>query len=98
MSKLKEEELLTMLGMAVQNAIEYFVINKDKEFMAKIPKLQQAHLQIREMIQKPGVTEEWIELKAQEIYEKISKLNPSLPTYSFLNIAIDFIRKLVKER
>ncbi len=50
MSKLNQEELLKLLGMAVQNAIEYFVINKDKEFIAKIPKLQQAHLQIRELI------------------------------------------------
>lgn len=49
-SKLNQEELLRLLGMAVQNAIEYFVINKDKEFMEKIPQLQQAHLQIRELI------------------------------------------------
>lgn len=52
MSKLNQKELLRMLSMAVQNAIEYFVIGEDKEFMAKIPKLQQAHLQIKEIIQK----------------------------------------------
>ena len=94
MSKLNQEELLRLLGMAVQNAIEYFVINKDKEFIEKIPQLQQAHLQIREMIQKPGVTEEWIEEKAIELNNEILLANYKESYYS---MSKKFIRSLVEE-
>ena len=73
MEKLDEKELIKMLMIAVQNSIEYFVINKDEEFMAKIPKLQQAYQQIEGMIKlfhsplghmiKNNPEEEWIRIK-----------------------------------
>ncbi len=46
---------------------------------------------------KPEVTEEWIEEKAEKLDEKLAELNPTLPTYSVLKIARDFIRSLVEE-
>ncbi len=73
MKELDEKELIKMLMTAVQNSIEFFVINKDKEFIAKIPKLQQAYKQIEEMIKlfhsplghmtKYNPKEEWIRIK-----------------------------------
>ena len=73
MEKLNEKELIKMLMIAVQNSIEYFVINKDEELIAKIPKLQQAYQQKEEMIKlfhsplghmtKYDPEEEWIRIK-----------------------------------
>lgn len=73
MKKLNEKELIEMLMIAVQNSVEYFVINKNKEFMAKIPKLQQACQQIEEIVRlfhsplghmtKYDSEEEWIRIK-----------------------------------
>ena len=88
MSKLSKEELLYWLSQARW----YHPPGDQKE-----RKSNQAYQQIKEMIQKPEVTEEWVEEKANILYEKITELNPSLPTYSFLEIAKDFIRSLVEE-
>lgn len=45
----------------------------------------------------PEITEDWVEEKVRELYEKVSELNPSLPTYSFLNLARDFLCSFIDE-
>ena len=82
MSKLKEEELLEKL-------------NKAFEYLPLSIANGQARRQIKEMIQKPGVTKEWIEEKARELlflfYAKGSTQENEEST------AKDFIRSLVEE-
>ena len=79
MSKLSKEELLEWL----EQAHKYFTFEppgKDK----------QAYQQIKELIQKPEVTEEWVEEKANWLFKK-----------SWVPISIDrakdFIRSLVED-
>ena len=60
MSKLNQEELLRWL----EQAHRYFTFEPPG-------KDEQAYQQIKEMIQKPEVTEEWIQEKAIELSNKI---------------------------
>ena len=49
--KLSKDRLKEALGIAVQNAIEYFVVENNKEFKKKIPLLQKAHQQLLSLIE-----------------------------------------------
>ena len=83
MSELSKEELLEKL-------------NKAFEYLPLSIANGQARRQIRELIQKPEVTEEWIKEKAKELNnEIILELNKGNP----YDIAIyqNFIRSLVEE-
>ena len=91
MSKLNQGELLDIFDGVFSFYLGELGHEEDKV------KIEQAKKQIVALIQKPQVTEEWIEEKANILYEKISELNQTLPTYSFLEISKDFIRSLVEE-
>jgi len=86
MSKLTKEELLELFDEVFNIAI-----SSASSVFAK--ELRQAFSQIREMIQKPEVTEEWIEEKAKELLSKSFYLG----IYKDINKAKDFIRSLVEE-
>ena len=95
MSKLKEKELLKHLAHMFK-CYEYNFINVDW----KPPEEGvQAYKQIKEMIQKPGVTEEWIEEKAKELITMVANLYPheGNPCVIPKSKAKDFIRSLVEE-
>ena len=81
MSELKEKGLLEKLS----KAFEYLPLSIANG---------QARRQIKELIQKPGVTEEWIEEKAIELNNEILLANYK---ESYYNMSRDFIRSLVKE-
>jgi len=81
MSKLKEEELLEELAYAYGCSI----ISK------------QAYQQTVALIQKPGVTEEWVEEKAKELREKTYIAEPMHGYGLDLDIAKDFIRSFVEK-
>ena len=85
MSKLNQEELLKWLSLtrdclSASGLWDWHGPSKDT----------QAYQQIKEMIQKPGVTEEWIEEKANWLFKK-----------SWVPISIDrakdFIRSFIKD-
>ena len=80
MSKLNQEELLKELDW------RWDVTYKDGK---RIRLSQQAYQQIKEMIQKPEVTEEWIEEKANKWWAH--------PYNQELEDMKDFIRSLVEE-
>ena len=84
MSKLNQGELLSILTAVFSCYLS------ECNYKETATKYEEAHKQIKEMIQKPGVTEEWIEEKARRLHEK-----------SFRIIEIDdakgFIRSLVEE-
>ena len=84
MSKLNKEELLNWL---------------DLWSVREIPVQKQAYQQIKEMIQKPEVTEEWIEEKAKELITMVANLYPheTSPCVIPKSNAKDFIRSLVEK-
>lgn len=60
MTKLNQEELLSIL-----TAVFSYYLSKCN-FKETATKYEEAHQQIREMIQKPGVTEDWIGKMVEE--------------------------------
>lgn len=100
MSKLNKEELLKWFDRFVFSDIGFTVNRKCAEGHIHC----QAYQQIREMIQKPEVTEAWIEEKARElqgkikfIFEKRFKYVSGEEIMAIIDIAKNFIRSLVKE-
>ena len=95
MSKLKKEELLKHFAHMFK-CYEYNFINVDW----KPPEDGvQAYKQIKEMIQKPQVTEEWIEEKAKDLHHELfGELDEEdyIHGGEFLDIK-QFIRSLVEE-
>ncbi len=97
--KLSKDELLEELGYwrnyCLKNCVEIHCIEG-------IEKCRQASQQIKEMIQKSQITEEWIdnfvEEKAKEFIARanVAIQNPEAHKQQ-LNIAKDFIRSLVEE-
>lgn len=87
MSELNQGELLAWLNIWVRR----WSMMSGKE--------KQAYQQIREMIQKPGVTEEWVEEKAKKLITMVSSLYPheGNPCVIPKNKAKDFIRSLVEK-
>ena len=98
MSKLKEKELLELLVIAVQNSIEYFVI-EDSEFKERIPELQQFYVQIKEMIQSRAEQEE-IEVRYMEIildlYDRLEKKKPEIKEELIRKIARRIVEKVFR--
>ena len=90
MKELNRERLDYLLKIMHQKSIEYFE-NENSYEIRLIPELQQAYQQIKERIQKPEITEGFIEEKAIELYNCLY-----YPTFS-LDQVKDFIRELVKE-
>ena len=83
MSKLSKEELLREL----REVFDYYL--KDlRDYPSEII-VKQAYQQIKEMIQKPRITEGWIEEKAFEVYDLVHK--------GEILLVKKFIRSLVKE-
>jgi len=104
MSKLSKEELLDEFKqMEVdeeeirKGVLEVLGVNIEK--MNQIhEKRKQALRQIKEMIRKPGVTEEWYEEKTKEMIEIISNYCFSVGELGNARPdAMNFIRKLVEE-
>lgn len=94
MSKLKKEELLHYL----EKVCSYCPHLKKPTSEGYCIEYQQAYEQIKEMIQKPEVTEEWIKEKARELHEMCSYADR---THGFMytisiDSAKDFIRSLVE--
>ena len=87
MSKLNQKKLLSILETAFSHLL------KDINYKETKAKYEQAHQQIKEMIQKPEVTEEWIEEKAK----KICKVIEEHEVYMGLPFWENFIRSLVEE-
>jgi len=95
MSKLSKEELLKWLEEEVSR---YAFLQTTHPYLAQKPikKDEQAYQQIKEMIKKSEITEEWIEEKAT----KFLLSSPGTYTYQYqsqLNLVKDFIRKIVEE-
>lgn len=91
MSKLKKEELLEWLG----KCWSLYKTSQDEWELS-----QQAYQQIEEMIQKPEVTEEWIEMKAKELRDLMIHVLKSYQEMSHKeggDKLKDFIRSLVEE-
>ena len=98
--KLKREELLAQIdywGNECRNCAEHHNYSCETGCPHQ-PRCEQAYQQIREMIQKPEVTEEWIEEKAGELSEM--SLYWDVDSKRTWNInkteAKDFIRSLVE--
>ena len=97
MKKLSKERLGYLLAIMEKNSIEYSVANNSYEIRL-IPEIQQAYKQIKEMIQKPEVTEEWIEKKAFRLFARLLNINGAfLEAEGMRNAIKDFIRSLVEE-
>jgi len=92
MSKLNEEELLSIL-----TAVFSYYLSKCN-YKETATTYEEAHLQIKEMIQKPEVTEEWIEKKARRLHE-MSWCGYTRDEIWVIEMkeAKDFIRSLVEE-
>ena len=90
MSKLKEGELLEIL-----RDIKLFIKSERTGWWDE--KDEQSYQQIKEMIQKPEVAEDWIEEKAREIINKFMPPMDYGRKERFISIAKDFIRKIVEE-
>ena len=90
MTKLKKEELL---GWFEDEVSRYAFLQITHPHLAQKPtkKGQQAYQQIKEMIQKPEVTEEWIDKKARELNIQLDF--PFKDRFTFLR---DFICSLVE--
>jgi len=89
MSKLNQEELLEELRQIKIYVQAWKMLNPKK--ISWTSRREQAYQQIREKIQKPKVTEEFIKGKATEVY--------NLLYYKSFNLdqVTDFIRSLVEE-
>lgn len=94
--KLGEEELLEELRQIKICVQAWEILNPKK--VSWSGKREQAYRQIKEMIQKPEVTEEWIEEKAREVHDKFLAV-PDDCDYkcTAMGIIKDFIRSLVEE-
>ena len=91
MSKLKKEELLEIL-----RDIKLFI--KSERIGWWDEKDEEAHQQIKEMIKKPGVTEEWIEEEAWKMKAIVATLFRRTGTMNCpVGRCKDFIRSIVKE-
>lgn len=95
MSKLNQEELLEDL--------EFVLATWKRHYPHKLPPMRILQIfenfkQIKKMIQKPGVTEEWIEEKAKTLHRKIfGHALFGKEGCRRLDIYEDFIRSLVEE-
>jgi len=87
MTKLKNEELLEELQCAFY---DYVLKAKMKDYLKEfITTREQAYYQIKEMIRKSGVTEEWIQEKAENTAS-------DYPDVAFPNL-ITIFKALLKE-
>jgi len=89
MSKLSKEELLGWLDEVLEEYTKNYIIEP-------LSLDAQAYQQIKEMLQKPEVTEEWIEKKANQVNGIILKLK-YLGYAEKMRQIKDFIRSLVEE-
>ena len=97
MSKLNQEELLEQLDSFKKVYLDaYDLVGSKKEFVSHV---EQAFQQIKEIIQKPEVTEEWYEEKAKELITMVANLYPyeGNPCVIPKSKAKDFICSLFKE-
>jgi len=97
MSKLNEKELLSIL-----TAVFSYYLSKCN-YKETATKYEEAHQQIKEMIQGQGVTEEWIGEKAGNLatlfcrFIEIGIENDRVSENYILTKAKDFIRSLIEE-
>ena len=102
MTDLKKEELLKILNEVFEarrmDLQSLFYDIPTKEFNERHRELRMAKKQIRELIQKPQVTEEWIEEKARELWEKGVLYRKDAENQAVISLgwAKDFIRSLVE--
>ena len=96
--ELGREELLEHLGYV--KYIYDMEVNEYTSFTELKERVNQAYKQIKALIQKPGVTEEWIdnfvEEKAKEAFSNLSLWDNLFPSAGFEKVK-DFIRKIVEE-
>ena len=85
MKELNEEELLSIL-----TAVFSYYLSKCN-YKETATKYEEAHQQIKEMIQKPRVTKEWLKEKVKEM-EQVT-----IPINSRRKDREDFIRSFVEE-
>ncbi len=84
MSELTKEELLEWVNIRIEN-------NKCMD-------CEKIFQQIKEMIQKPGVTEEWYEEKAQKMKKITATLFRKTGTMNYpIGRCRDFIREIAEE-
>jgi len=95
MSKLSEGEVLKQLNLFKEAYLleACRIANIEKELT---PHEKQAYQQMVEMIQKPEVTEEWYDEKANELNGEVLSLKP-FSWDTRIQKYRDFIRSLVKE-
>ena len=85
---MKEEKLALWLEFWFMQELPPGGLDEEKE----------AYCQIKALIQKPGVTEEWIEEKAKKMKEMVATLFRKTGTMNYpLGRCKDFIRSLVEE-
>lgn len=84
MSKLKEEELLGWLD----KCWSLYKTSQDEWELS-----QQAYQQIREIIKKPEVTEEWIEEKAKEFLKMAYAITRTKPDIAEHRINLKFVKQ-----
>ena len=97
MTKLNQGELLEELRQIKICVQAWEILNPKK--VSWTGKREQAYQQIKEMIQKPEITEEWIEEKAMGLITMVANLYPheGSPCVIPKNKAKDFIRSLIEE-
>lgn len=95
MSKLNEEELLG----ALEEWTDFYKPNtRLKKLTYWLPKDEQAFKQIKEMLQKPEVTEEWIAEMVNKVFAKLLAMHGAFGRpQQMRSILKDFIRSLVEE-
>lgn len=93
MNELKKEGLLQVLGVMFVRSCADLDQHEPSQYAEPMKEnIKQARQQIKEMIQKSEVTEEWIEKKAKELL-KWKDAN----CFAHLKVCKDFIRSLVRE-
>ena len=102
-NKLNQEELLEELKQMEVDEEEIHkgsleVPGVNTKLMNQIhQKRKQAYQQTREVIQKPGVTEEWIKEKAIELINLVGyRITGEYARHHLISVQ-DFIRSLIKE-
>ena len=100
MSELSKDELLRQVEMWLLGCTHDTEIpHEGCKYCPSKKECKQANRQIKEMIQKPGVTEEWIEEKAREIHDGVMGINFKNCDYNCgaMERLRAFIRSLVEE-